>query len=93
MATLRLPPAGISADPRGACSGRPGPHDAPVEPERRDDDEAPERALQRRDKGFVLRLVLRLTVVALFVTWLLMSDLGANIGAWAADGFGSLTGG
>ncbi|MEM9862985.1 MAG: hypothetical protein AAF938_15425 [Myxococcota bacterium] len=57
-----------------------------------DEDRALAEGLQRRDGGFLWRLALRFTVIALLVVWLFLSESGSAIGRWAANGFGSLTG-
>ena len=50
-----------------------------------------EAGLQKRDRIFLLRLLLRFTVVALLAIWGLAMLGESNVGGCAARGFESLT--
>ena len=60
--------------------------------ERQDaEDEVLIAGLQKRDRAFLLRLLLRFSVVALFAVWgvLMLDDV--DVGGCAARGFGTMT--
>jgi len=91
-------------DPDAGSSDRsnPAPDDAPhVTPELSFDepvDEAPApdddpdvRALRRRDKAFVFRVVLRASVALLLGFWIFLQLTSTDVGACAAQGFGTVT--
>lgn len=52
-----------------------------------DDLDADARALQKRDRAFLFRLGLRLTVAILFGIWVALSLGEADVGGCAAQGF------
>lgn len=49
------------------------------------------RALRRRDRGFVIRVVLRASVAILLGIWVALQITSTDVGACAAQGFGALT--
>lgn len=49
------------------------------------------RALQKRDRAFLFRLGLRLTVAILFGIWVALSLGEADVGGCAAQGFQSVS--
>jgi len=57
-----------------------------------DADDADIEGLRRRDRGFVLRLVLRLGVALLLGTWVFLQLTSDGIGNCAARGFQTVTG-
>ncbi len=61
-------------------------------PELSEEDQVLAGALQKRDRAFIWRLLLRMAVVGLFVAWVLLQGPGRAIGRWAADGFGVFSG-
>ena len=76
----------------GVCGRRTKQHDRRVsdqndEPpeEALDDEDA--RALRKRDRTFLFRLGLRLTVALLFGVWIALSLAEADVGGCAAQGF------
>ena len=55
-------------------------------------DEELVEALQRRERGFLLRLALRVAVVILFGVYVSLAFDRQGVGGCAARGFGALTG-
>lgn len=50
------------------------------------------RGLQKKDKAFLFRLVLRVSVAALLGFWIFLQLTSGSIGGCVADGFGNVTG-
>jgi hypothetical protein len=65
--------------------------DEPVDEAPAPDDDPDVRALRRRDKAFVFRVVLRASVALLLGFWIFLQLTSTDVGACAAQGFGTVT--
>lgn len=65
--------------------------DEPVDEAPAPDDDPDVRALRRRDRAFVFRVVLRASVALLLGFWIFLQLTSADVGACAAQGFGTVT--
>jgi hypothetical protein len=65
--------------------------DEPVDDAPAPDDDPDVRALRRRDRAFVFRVVLRASVALLLGVWIFLQLTSTDVGACAARGFGTVT--
>jgi hypothetical protein len=65
--------------------------DDPVDETPPSDDDPDVRALRRRDRAFVFRVLLRGTVALLLGVWIFLQLTSTDVGACAARGFGTVT--
>lgn len=78
----------------GVCGRRTKPHNHGVVSDETEEEEDSQleleedaRALQKRDRAFLFRLGLRLTVAILFGVWVALTLAEADVGGCAAQGF------
>lgn len=82
------------SDPAPDASKEPMPElsfDEPVDDAPAPDDDPDVRALRRRDRAFVFRVVLRASVALLLGFWIFLQLTSTDVGACAAQGFGTVT--
>lgn len=86
------------SDPAPADAPNEAPHgtpelafDEPVDEAPAPDDDPDVRALRRRDKAFVFRVMLRASVALLLGFWIFLQLTSTDVGACAAQGFGTVT--
>ena len=77
--------------PHAAPHGAPDLSFDPVDEAPAPDDDPDVRALRRRDRAFVFRVVLRASVALLLGFWIFLQLTSADVGACAAQGFGTVT--
>jgi hypothetical protein len=65
--------------------------DEPVDDAPAPDDDPDVRALRRRDRAFVFRVVLRASVALLLGFWIFLQLTSTDVGDCAARGFGTVT--